>query len=66
MSAKLKPSTKVYEKDSRGKMTNRWKMQHHTPSGTKTDELLKMYNDPNFSRKKHLVKKELEKRGVVI
>ena len=47
-------------------MTNRWKMQHHTPSGTKTDELLKMYNDPNFSRKKHLVKKELEKRGVVI
>ena len=39
-------------------------MQHHTPSGTKTDELIKMYNDPNFSKKKHFIKKELEKRGV--
>ena len=50
MSVKLKPSTKVYERDSRGKMTNKWKMQHHTPSGTKTDELIKMYNEKFFKK----------------
>ena len=61
MSAKLKPSTKVYEKNSRGKMTNKWRIQHHNPN-----ELISMYNDKNFRKKKHLILIELKKRGVTL
>ena len=39
MSIKLKPSTKQYTKDSRGKMTNKWTMIHFPPSSFKTKEL---------------------------
>ena len=66
MSAKLKPSTKVYEKNSRGKMTNKWRIQHHNPLGVKTNELISMYNDKNFRKKKHLILIELKKRGVTL
>jgi hypothetical protein len=63
MSIKLKPSTKQYIKDSRGKMTNKWTMLHFPPSSFKTKELKEMYSSNVYSRKKHLIKKELENRG---
>ncbi len=66
MPQKIKPSTKVYERDARNKITNKWKWQHHTPSGTKTEELIKLHNDPKFKKKKEMIKKELEKRGVTV
>lgn len=63
MSIKLKPSTKQYTKDSRGKMTNKWTMIHFPPSSFKTKELQEMYSNSAYSRKKHLIKRELENRG---
>lgn len=66
MAGKLKPSTKVYERDARGKITNKWTMQHHTPSSITTKELKTMYEDAGFSRKKQLIKRELKKRGVIL
>ncbi len=64
MPAKLKPSTKEYKRDSNGRMTNKWVWKHYTVSGTKTEELLKLYK--STPRKKNLIKRELEKRGVEI
>jgi hypothetical protein len=64
MPLKLKPSEKVYERDSRNRMTNKWKWQHHTPSSTKTKELIKMYSDSKFKRKKEIIRLELKKRGI--
>ena len=66
MPLKIKPSTKVYERDARNKMTNKWRWQHHTPSGTKTEELKKLYSDPKFKRKKEIIRLELKKRGVTV
>ena len=44
MGVKLKPSTKEYIRDSKGKIIpNRWVLRHHTPSGTSTEELKKLY-----------------------
>jgi hypothetical protein len=63
MSIKLKPSTKQYKKDSKGKMTNKWTMIHFPPSSFKTKELQEMYSSSAYRRKKHLIKRELEKRG---
>lgn len=63
MSIKLKPSTKQYKKDSKGKMTNKWTMLHFPPSSFKTKELKEMYSSNVYTRKKHLIKKELENRG---
>ena len=39
MPAKLKPSTKEYVRDSRGRMTKKWSWKHYTPSATPTEEL---------------------------
>ena len=67
MSIKLKPSTKEYKRDSRGKILGKkffWK--HHTPSSFKTQELKEMYTNSSYRRKKHLILKELERRNVEV
>lgn len=67
MSIKLKPSTKEYKRDSRGKIVGKkffWK--HHTPSSFKTEELKTMYSNSTYNRKKHLILKELERRNVEV
>ncbi len=64
MPAKLKPSAKVYKRDRMNRMTNQWTWKHYTVSGTSTEELLKSYN--SLPRKKNVIKRELDKRGVVI
>ena len=66
MPPKLKPSTKQYERDSRGRMTQKWKWVHYTPSNTSTEELKKTYESSSYSRKKNLIKKELIKRNEII
>lgn len=64
MSIKLKPSTKEYKRDSKGKIIGKkfsWK--HHTPSSFKTEELKEMYTNSTYKRKKHLILNELVKRN---
>ena len=64
MSIKLKPSTKEYKRDSRGKIIGKkffWK--HHTPSSFNTKELKEMYSQSTYRRKKHLILQELIKRN---
>ena len=63
MPAKIKPSSKQYIKDERGRMTNKFKLMHYTPSNMKTEELKKLYKSDSYKRKKSLIKKELIKRG---
>ena len=65
MPAKLKPSTKEYVKDARGKMTNKFIWKHFTPHNTPTVELQKMYKSDSFKRKKTIIKRELEKRNAL-
>ncbi len=62
MGIKLKPSTKEYKRDSNGRMTNKWIWKHYTVSGAKTEELLKLYK--TTPKKKSVIKRELERRGV--
>lgn len=64
MPVKLKPSTKEYKKDTRGKMTNQWTWKHYTPSNTSTEELLKMLSSPSERKNKNKIQKELTKRGI--
>ncbi len=67
MSIKLKPSTKEYKRDSRGKIVGKkffWR--HHNPSSFKTEELKTMYSNSTYNRKKHLILKELERRNVTV
>ena len=67
MSIKLKPSTKEYKRDARGKIIgNRYTWRHHNPCSFKTQELQEMYKSDSYSRKKHLILKELNRRGVEI
>jgi len=66
MPIKLKPSTKEYNRDARGKMLNTYKWKHHPPSSFKTEELQSMYKSDSYTRKKHLILIELKKRGVEI
>ena len=63
MPVKLKPSTKDYIRDSRGKMTNKWVLKHYTTTNTSTEELKKLYSNDSYKRKKEVIKKELVKRG---
>jgi hypothetical protein len=63
MPAKLKPSTKEYARDARGRMTNKFTWKHYTPSNTSTEELKKMYDSDSYSRKKNIIKRELAKRN---
>ena len=62
-SCKLKPSTKKYKKDANGKMTKQWSWEHFTVHNTKTEELKTLYLNESYSRKKHLIKRELVKRN---
>tara|TARA_Y100000361_G_scaffold97007_1_gene86949 strand:+ start:2736 stop:2936 length:201 start_codon:yes stop_codon:yes gene_type:complete len=64
MPTKLKPSTKEYKRDRNNRMTNQWTWKHFTVSGTSTDELRKLYESPSYKRKKNVIKRELEKRGI--
>ena len=64
MPAKLKPSTKEYLRDKNGKMTNRWFWKHYTLSGAGIEELIKLYGTPSYKKKKQMIKRELQKRGV--
>ena len=59
MPAKLKPSTKEYARDARGRMTNKFTWKHYTPHNTSTEELKKMYESSSYSRKKNIIKREL-------
>ena len=63
MPAKLKPSTKEYARDARGRMTNKFTWKHYTPNNTSTEELKKMYESSSYSRKKNIIKRELIKRN---
>ena len=54
MAPKLKPSTKEYERDSRGRMTQRWKWKHYTVSSTSTAELEKLLVSPSMTRKRSI------------
>ncbi len=64
MAPKLKPSSKEYIRDKNGRMTNRWVIKHYTIASTSTDELKKFYESQNYSRKKNVILKELNRRGV--
>jgi hypothetical protein len=67
MSVKLKPSTKEYKRDAKGKIIGKqytWK--HYTPSSFKTEDLKTMYSSSTYSRKKHLIVIELKRRNIVI
>ncbi len=64
MPVKIKPSTKDYLRDARGKMTNKWVWKHYTVSNTSTEELKKLYESPSYKRKKQVIRRELEKRNV--
>ena len=59
---KLKKSSKQYIKVN-NKLPNKFQIKHYTPSGTSTEELLKMYESPSYKRKKEMIRKELVKRG---
>ena len=52
MPVKIKPSTKEYKRDARGKMTNKWVWKHYTVSNTSTEELKKYYKNDSYKRKK--------------
>jgi len=67
MSVKLKPSTKEYKRDAKGKIIGKqytWK--HHPPCSFKTEDLKTMYSNSTYSRKKHLIVIELKRRNIVI
>jgi len=64
MPIKLKPSSKQYIKDSKGKMTNKFMMVHFPPSSFKSTELKEMYKSSSYSKKRHLIKQELDKRNI--
>jgi len=63
MPAKLKPSTKEYNRDQRGKMLNTFTWKHYTPSNTSTEELKKMYESESYKKKKNIIKRELLRRN---
>ena len=62
MAPKLKPSTKEYERDSRGRMTQKWKWKHYTVASTSTAGLEKLLVSPSMTRKKNVIQRELVKR----
>lgn len=66
MPVKIKPSQKIYNRDSKGKMLDSYTWTHYTPSGTSTEELKKLYKDDKFRKKKNIIKKELLKRNEII
>ena len=65
MPVKIKPSSKQYRKDKKGKLTNQWVWVHYTVTNTNTEELKKLYVSPSYTRKKEVIKKELIKRNAI-
>ena len=65
MGAKIKPSIKEYERDARGKRTNKWVWRHFNVEGISTKELKELYTSPNYKRKKEAIRLELVKRNVI-
>jgi len=65
MSIKLKPSTKEYKRDSRGKIISdkQYTWRHYPPCSFKLEELVTMYESLQYKRKKHLILNELQRRG---
>lgn len=66
MPVKLKPSTKDYVRDARGRMTNKFQWKHYTVSNTSTEDLKKYYTSSTMKRKKGVIKKELSRRGIAV
>lgn len=66
MAPKLKPSSKEYIRDKNNRMTNRWFIKHYTIASTSTAELVKLFSSPSYSKKKNVIKKELNKRGISV
>lgn len=67
MSIKLKPSTKEYKRDAKGKIIGKqYTWQHYPPCSFKTEELKIMHSNSSYSKKKHLIVNELEKRSVKV
>ena len=62
MPAKLKPSSKEYVRDARGKMTKKWAWKHYTPAMTSTEELEKLLENSDYKRKRNIILKEFAKR----
>lgn len=65
-SCKIKPSTKEYKRNDRGQMTSQFIWKHFTVSTIKTEELKGFYTNPNYSRKKNMILRELERRNIQI
>jgi|TARA_B110000908_G_C10229159_1_gene439643 hypothetical protein len=65
MPVKIKPSSKQYRKDKKGKLTNQWVWVHYTVTNTNTEELKKLYVSPSYTRKREVIKKELIKRNAI-
>ena len=63
MPAKLKPSSKKYVRDAKGKMTKKWAWEHFTPAMTSTDNLKKFLEDSSYKRKRNIIERELAKRA---
>lgn len=68
MSIRLKPSTKEYKRDARGKIISdkKYTWRHYPPCSFKTEELKEMFNNSIYRRKKHLILKELDRRNISI
>tara|TARA_R110000796_G_scaffold70616_1_gene160449 strand:- start:703 stop:897 length:195 start_codon:yes stop_codon:yes gene_type:complete len=64
MAPKLKPSSKQYVRDARGKMTSRWAWKHYTVASISSKELIESID--KLPRKKNVILKELSRRGVEI
>lgn len=46
-------------------MTKKWAWKHYTVQNTSTEELLKAYESSSTSKKKGVIRKELEKRNAI-
>ncbi len=65
MGAKIKPPMHHYERDARGKRTNKWVWKHFNVEGISTKELKEFYTSSNYKRKKEVIRLELVKRNVI-
>ena len=65
MGAKIKPSSKEYKRDARGKMTKQWTWKHYNVESISTKELKEFYSSPSYSRKKEAIRLELVKRNAI-
>ena len=63
MPVKLKPSSKKYVRDAKGKMTKKWAWEHYTPATTSTTELKKLLENSSYRKKRNIIERELAKRA---